>query len=229
MSIYGDIQAYDPEAVVTVFELWDKSKTDVLRFHAGVNEFMGDVVWQSNTYIAIPIKVSGFDFSGTQFPRPKMQVANYQGVFSGLVIEFDDLINYTVVKKCTLAKYLDAVNFVDGNPTANPLEHFPDEVYKIVQKTQENRLYIEFELGSPLDVAGVMLPRRQAIAGVCTHTYRSELCGYTGGPCANANDYPVFILKEDKCSQKVSGCKLRFGANGDLPYGGFVGMQLINS
>lgn len=228
MSIYGEIQRFDPESLVVLYEIINPNTQETFRFHAGVNEFMGEVVWQGKSYIALPIKASGFDYSGTSFPRPKLQIANFKGSISGLVIDLDDLIGFTVIKKSTLSKYLDAINFKDGNPTANPLEAFPDEIYKVGQKTQENKLYVEFELCSPLDLSNVMIPQRQAIAPVCTWVYRSEGCGYTGGAVADINDYPTSVLSEDRCSHKVSGCKLRFGINGNLRYGGFIGLQLIN-
>ena len=34
--------------------------------------------------------------------------------------EMDDLINAKVTRKQTFARYLDAVNFAEGNPEANP-------------------------------------------------------------------------------------------------------------
>jgi len=62
---------------------------------------------------------------------------------------------------------------------------------------------------------------------VCSWVYRGEGCGYTGGAVATSNDQPTDDLTKDMCSHKVSGCKLRFGANGDLRYAGFVGSALI--
>ena len=229
MSIYGEIQRFDPDALIVVYEIFkDGYEDNVFRFHAGVNEFNGNIVWQGQTYVAMPIQVSGFDYSGTEFPRPQMQVANFKGAMSGVVLELNDLLGFTVVKKSTLSKYLDAVNFKDGNPTANPLEAFPDEIYKVVQKLHENKVAITFELGSPLDLANVKIPQRQAIASVCTWRYRGEDCGYTGPAVADINDHPTTDLTKDKCSGKVSGCKLRFGVNGNLRYGGFIGLRLIN-
>ncbi len=42
-----------------------------------------------------------------------------------------------IIRRQTLAKYLDATNFEEGNPSADPAEHFPDEVWFIERKIGE--------------------------------------------------------------------------------------------
>lgn len=229
MSLYGELQKFDPDSVVAVFVLYDKDGNVAFRFHSGVNEFFGSIYWQGEEYAPMPIETEGFDLTSDKFPRPKIRIGNFQGAMSDVVVSYDDLIGYKVVRKKTLSRYLDAANFVGGNPNANPLEEFTDEVFYIVQKTQESKMFIEFELGSALDIAGVKIPLRQAIATVCCWKYRSEECGYTGDAVATQNDYPTTELTKDKCSKKVSGCKMRFGENGDLRFGAYPGMRLINT
>ncbi len=80
----------------------------------------------------------------------------------------------------TLARFLDAVNFKDGNPTADPNQHFPDEMWFIEQKTLETHQVVEFELSSVFDLMGVQLPYRQIIKNTCPWKYRGPECGYTG-------------------------------------------------
>ncbi len=80
----------------------------------------------------------------------------------------------------TLARFLDAVNFPDGNPTADPSQHFADEMWFVEQKTTETHQYVEFELSSVLDLMGVQLPYRQIIKNSCPWKYRGTECGYTG-------------------------------------------------
>lgn len=235
MSILGELQAFDQGKWVELFVL-DATNlgAGLFYFHAGVNELNSNIVWQSNEYVALPITASGFEYNGSKLPRPKLQLANVQGLFSALVKQYNDLVGCKIIRKRTAVKYLDAVNFSAGNPNANPSECLPDEIFYIVQKTAENKITIEFELGSALDLQGVLLPRRQVIATVCPFKYRGEECGYTGGPVANANDVTVGTYEEDRCSKRVSGCKLRFatGSNafqtGDLPFGGFVGAALLD-
>ena len=107
------------------------------------------------------------------------------------------------------------------NPTADANSHLPDEIYYVAQKTQENHAIVEFELGSPIDLEGVTIPRRQIVANLCLWQYRGDGCGYAGGAVADEFDMPTAVLANDKCSKRLSGCTLRFGSNSELPYGGF--------
>lgn len=228
MSIFGDLQKFGLDAIIELFVLdLTRYGEGLFYFHAGTNQLHGNIVWQGQTYTAIPIEVEGFEVSGTTFPRPKLKLANINGVFSTMTSQMKDLVGCKVTRKRTTSRYLDAVNFTSGNPTANPLEAYPDDVFYIVRKTAENRMTIEFELGSSLDLNGVMVPKRQVIAGVCPWVYRSEECGYTGGAVATQYDQPTTDISKDKCSHKVTGCKLRYGENGDLRFGGMPGAGLI--
>lgn len=114
-----------------------------------------------------------------------------------------------------------------SNPYADPNAHFPDEVWFIDRKASENGIFIQFELAAAFDVAGVQLPRRQCIQNTCTWVYRSAECGYSGGPVAKINDQPTSSWAEDRCGKRLTSCEIRFGANNELPYGGFPGVGLI--
>lgn len=229
MSILGELQSYNGSSWVELFVLDNTNNGgDITYFHAGVNEKLDPVVWQGTTYTPLPIQASGFGYTGTGSPpRPKLSVANVQGLISALVRDFNDLLGAKVTRKRTMVKYLDAVNFTSGNPTADSTQYLPDEVFYVVQKTAENKMVVEFELGSALDLHGMMIPRRQIIANLCAFRYRGEECGYTGGAVADATDTPTTVLADDVCSKKVTGCKLRFGATAELPFGGFVASSLV--
>lgn len=108
------------------------------------------------------------------------------------------------------------------NPTADPLSALPDEIFYVVQKTAENRLIIELELGTASDLTGAGIPKQSVLLN-CRFRYRGNGCGYAGGPVADYYDQPTTDPAKDACSHKTSGCKLRFGANADLPFGGFPG------
>lgn len=230
MTIQADIQALAGDAIIELFVVDATALGGSLsRFHAGTNALKGLVVWQGNSYAAMPIEVVGFEFSGKgKLPRPTMRVQNVDGLMGALVDTYDDLIGTLVNRKRTLAKYLDAANFPGGvNPTADPTAVFPDDVYTVNRKVSHTKLSIEFELAANFDVQGVMLPRRQIVQHVCTWGYRSAECSYAGGPVATALDVPTTDSALDVCGKRVSSCTLRFGANGPLPYGGFVGAGVI--
>ena len=85
-----------------------------------------------------------------------------------------------MIRRQTLTKYLDAANFPEGNPTADPGEHFQDEVWFIERKVSETKETVEFELTTAIDLNGEQLPGRQVIAGVCGWLIRG---GYRGPYC----------------------------------------------
>lgn len=222
-TITSEIQTLEPSAIIELFVLDATSfGGDLLRFHAGTNGLRQNLVWQGNTYTAFPVTASGFDYSGNgQLPRPKLQVANVTGAISLLVMTYDDLLGAKLIRKRTLAKYLDAVNFPGGtNPTADNTAEFADDVFFIDRKVSETRDVVEFELAAAFDVAGVQLPRRQIIQNVCIWRYRGTECGYAGTNYFNANDQSVGSLALDVCGKRLSSCEARFG-QGELPFGSF--------
>lgn len=199
-----------------------------IRFHNGTNESLGSVVWKGVVYTPWPINATEFATPSQGSPaRPKLQVGNFGGTISALCRQYEDLLGARLKRRRTLVKYLDAVNFTAGNPTANPAEEYPVETWIITRKANETPAAIEFELGSPLDLHGVKLPRRQVIASTCLWAYRSGECGYAGGPVADYLNRPTSDPTQDQCSRTVKGCKLRFGENGELPFGGFPGIASV--
>lgn len=411
MSILGELQLPNGQAFVELFEIDATAQGgDIIRFHAGTNGLRQPVVWQGNTYDPHPIMASGFEVSGQQLPRPKLAVANVNGLISALLMQ-SDLLGAKVTRKRTMVKYLDAVNFParknlltytedmrnvaggwgggiartltsiysdygerytraqkavssssdsfsyqfkftaytgqltltmkfradtsdklsfgfyngagwganadstatiisgpgtlvrstgalwyvrnlsatedtyvsitrnflgDGsgawifaypdeqssttigkgvlctaaqveegaaftgyqpilgatfirNPTADPNSYLPDEIWYISQKTSENAQIVEFELGVPIDLEGVMIPGRPIQANLCWWRYRGDGCGYAGPPVADANDNPTSILANDRCSHLISGCKLRWGSNAELPIGCFPSSRLTGT
>lgn len=234
-TLAQDIQGLAPGSIVELFEL-DATAIggDLLRFHAGTNGLRQPVVWQGNTYTPFPIEASGFEFNGQgQLPRPSIRAANVTGLLGVLVRNYQDLLGARVTRKRTLAKYLDAVNFPGGvNPSADPSQAFPDDVYTIDRKVSENKVFIEFELCSSFDVAGVQLPRRVVLQNGCPWRYRvadrSSGCTWTGTAYFDANDNPVASAAQDECGKRLSSCQCRFGATAALPYGGFPAAGLTS-
>lgn len=229
MSIDQDVQQLAPGDLVELYEIDATSLGgSIVRLHAGVNGLGDDVVWQGNTYSRFPIIATGFQKSGSgAMPRPVVQVANVTGLVGVLARTYNDLVGARFTRRRTFAKYLDAVNFAAGNPSADPTAHFADEVWIVDRKSTETRVMVEFELAAAWDVAGIMLPRRQVVQNVCTWGYRSSECGYTGGAVAAINDQPTTDPLLDQCGKRLASCKLRFGEYAELPYGGFPAAGLI--
>lgn len=229
-TITSEIQKLGPSAVIELFVL-DLSlfNQGVVRFHAGTNELLRQVVWQGNIYEPYPIVVEGFEFTGNgQSPRPKLRVANVKGTITALILSYQDLIGARITRKRTLAKYLDGVNFASGtNPMADATAEFADDVFFVDRKSKETREVVEFELAASFDLEGVSLPRRQIVQNVCPWAYRGAECGYTGSAYFNANDAIASSLATDMCGKRLSSCQKRFGTNAELPFGGFPAAGLI--
>ncbi len=230
MTIANDIQNLSPSAVLEMFSL-DLTSIGgtVLNFHPGLNEIKSSIIWQAVTYTPMPMKIEDMALNSSgQLPRPKVTISNVLGVIGAYCKTFDDLIGAKITRKRTFAKYLDAVNFVGGvNPTADPNVYFPDDIFFVDRKVTENRLVVQFELASAMDLEGIALPRRQFIQNVCGWRYRSAECGYAGGAVATLSDLPTTNINLDNCGLRLASCKLRFGAYSPLPFGGFPAVGLI--
>jgi len=193
-AVYEDLSVLEPNAIIELFQLHLDAtlhgSSDIYYFHNGVNAAVnGNVVWNGQSYVRLPLEVTGFDYSSSgSLPRPKLAVSNIGSNITAILLSVNlittgnDLGGAKVVRIRTLKKYLD------GQAGADPHAKFPDEIWYVDRKSNENRAIVEFELASKFDLAGVMLPRRQIIANVCQWKYRSAECGYTGPPVADAND-----------------------------------------
>lgn len=220
MSITGDIQQLEPGKLIELYEVdCTLIGGDMLRFHGHLQST--SIFWQGNEYKPWPIQCAGFErTSDAQQPQPTLTVADISGTISALCVFLDDMAGAKVTRHRTLAKYLDASNFPDGNPTADPTAEMGIEIWRIEQKSDEQPgVQVEFTLSSPLDFGGQQLPSFQIIP-ICQFDYRGPYCGYTGSAYFDANDNPVDDPALDVCSLKTSGCECRFGVNNPLPFGG---------
>lgn len=229
-TITAEIQSLSPTALIEMFLLDTTSLPEggVIGFHAGTNALQQPVVWQGVTYQPLPIEAEGFDISGKGvLPRPKVRIANINGLFSAAVRENDDLIGCKITRKRTFARFLDAINFPGGiNPDASPDQHLPDDVWFIDQKTSENRYVIEWELASAFDFQGVRLPFREVIQNSCVWRYKGPECGYTGGAFFDLSDNPC-AANADDCAKRLSSCRKRH-PSGVVPFGGFPGAVRVS-
>lgn len=230
VSIQSALQSLTPGAIVDMYEM-DATLygLGILRYSPFTNEKGLDIVWQGNTYFRMPITVEGYKKSsqGT-LARPTLTIANVGGLVSSLMRTTNSLLGTKVTRKRTLARYLDAVNFVSGiNPKADVNSHFPDEVYYVDRKAGENPEAVSLELAVAWDVTGVKLPLRQVIRDTCQWQYRDADCGYVGPPVAKIDDSLTTDPLSDRCSKHMSGCKLRWGANAQLPASFFPAVGLI--
>lgn len=249
MSLNSDYQKLEPGNTVRLFEV-DGSAfglDEVLRFHAynlshtpeEITAAGGDsaklaaksIWWQGKEYGAWPCQIEGLEMATSgSTAQPTLTLANLNGSITALCLSFEDMAQAKVTIHDTLAHYLDAKNFPEGNPTADP-EQEKKQVYYIDRKSLENDETVEFELASPADLRGLQIPTRQ-IHSLCTWCSRGwyrtgKGCDYAGTRYFDENGQPVDDPSQDKCGGLLSDCQKRFGENNPVPFGGFPGAALI--
>ncbi|HFV1312652.1 TPA: phage minor tail protein L, partial [Escherichia coli] len=105
--------------------LWEIDLTEVggerYFFCNEQNEKGEPVTWQERQYQPYPIQGSGFELNGKgTSTRPTLTVSNLYGMVTGMVEDMQSLVGGTVVRRKVYARFLDAVNFVNGNSDADP-------------------------------------------------------------------------------------------------------------
>lgn len=246
-SLASALQETAPGAIIELFQLElnvaQHGTNTTYYFHAGLNELSTNIIWNGQSYLPLPVEADGFEWSGQgSLPRPKLRVSNIFGTITTILLTLPEGLDGAKVTRIrTLARYLDSVNFsedtygyvasgysVSGyalitNENADPYAEWPREIYYVDRKSSETRDLVEFELASAFDLAGVRAPKRQCVTR-CQWIYRSTECGYTGTNYFNSKDEVVGNLSQDVCGKRVDSCKLRFGQDAQLPYGGYPGI-----
>ena len=232
--IVDELVKLNPSALVELFilDISELTVTEgitppagtVFRFYnGGLNELEDIVVWATNSYTPFPIEVTGYSAEGNkQSPRPILTISNLDAIIQELIIAYDDLLGAKVIRKRTFAKFLDGINFCDGNPYEDPTQEMPETIFYVNKKLSESIEVISFELASPWDVEDLKLPRRIMSRDTCPWKYRSSTCGYIGTDYWDAIDESVDTLEEDVCGKHLTSCQLRYPGDIPLPFGGFA-------
>ncbi len=251
MSLNSDYQKLELGNEVRLFSVDGTAfgTGEVLRFHSyNVPHTEAEIVaaggdesklpaksiwWQGQEYKAWPCQIDGVEASTSgSSAQPKLSVANLDGSVTALCLAYDDLLQAKVTIHDTLAHYLDARNFAGGNPAADATQE-KLQVWYIDAKTAETNEVVEFALSSPMDLQGLMIPTRQ-LHSLCNWCIRNKYrtgdgCDYAGSRYFDKNNNPVSDPSLDECNGTLSACKLRFGENNELSFGGFPGTSLIRS
>ncbi|EOU6386498.1 phage minor tail protein L, partial [Escherichia coli] len=113
------------------------------------NEKGEPVTWQGRQYQAYPIQGSGFELNGKgTSTRPTLAVSNLYGMVTGMVEDMQSLVGGTVVRRKVYARFLDAVNFVAGNPEADPEQELSDR-WVVEQMSELTAMTASFVLATP--------------------------------------------------------------------------------
>lgn len=240
-NIRETIQKLEPGSKVKLIELdCTEFGGDILRFHnynvehtkeelkayqeSGEEIQPKKIMWQGEAYSAWPYELTEIEWDGTgKSPQPSLEVANIDGSISSICLLLQNLFGAKVTEHTTFRQYLP-----DGDDPDETME-FTQNWY-ITRKSGENQSTVSFELSSPADFTGQQLPRRQ-IYSLChwamNGAYRGPDCAYTGTKYFTEKGVPTDNPAEDKCGGLCSDCKLRFGEDQPLSFGGFIASSLI--
>ncbi|EQC0009507.1 phage minor tail protein L [Escherichia coli] len=155
------------------------------------NEKGEPVIWQGRQYQVYPIQGTGFELNGKgSAARPTLTVSNLHGMVTGMAEDLQSLVGGTVVRRKVYARFLDAVNFVNGNSDADPEQEVISR-WRIEQCSELSAVSASFVLSTPTETDGAVFPGRIMLANTCTWTYRGDECGYHGPAVADEYDQPT--------------------------------------
>lgn len=185
-----------------------------------------------------PFQVSDMAMSTDQAAQPKLEVSNLDGTITALCLQFKDMLNAKVKVIDTFADFLDARNFEDGNPSADPSAYSYQQFW-LDTKNSEDDESVTWTLSSPADFQGQLLPTRQ-ITSVCEWALRGQYrtgdgCTYNGSAYFDVKGNPVADPALDVCSGMLGHCRKRFGAglvdpnSAQLDFGAFPASVLISN
>lgn len=179
------------------------------RFYNGANEQSQPLIWQKNTYEPYPVSGEGFVYSGKgPSSRPVLTLSNLFGIVTGIAVQSDGAVGGYVVRRMIKRRFLDAENFAQGNPSADPSQEVVSR-WVIEQISRLNNTIASFVLAAPGETDGAQLPNRVILSDVCPWRYRSPECGYKGPPVADCRGNKTADPDKDQCGKRLPDCRLR--------------------
>ncbi|MGL4585511.1 MAG: phage minor tail protein L [Acinetobacter ursingii] len=197
----------------------------------GSKVWMRNIIWQGQVFEPMALQVDGLEMNSTgKASSPTLSMANniagIQGAVSAYCLKFEDFAGAKLKVIRTLAKYLDAENFSDGNASADATQS-KTQTWYIEQKTSENAQTVTFELSNPIDFEGLQIPVRN-ITSYCDWCvrgdYRGEACQYIGLQYFTDKNQATDDPSQDKCRGDLTACRLR---SNEANFGGFPASNLF--
>ena len=213
------IQELSQDTFIDLFEVSGynpNSPFDSFRFtnHSGV-QFGG----KAYTPIACQIEMIEYTSEGQQ-PEPSLTVGDPDGIITDLILLYNNMEGASIHVIRTQARYLD------GQSNADPTAILTEADFIIARREQHApRKLITFALANPIEVDGAKLPGRICLR-TCIWVYRDpDTCGYSGNTRFTLSNQRTLDPALDKCAKSIIACRLRFGENAVLPFGGYPGLQ----
>lgn len=233
-------QSPSPDELVILYVL-DPLNTgeDTLYFCASTNGNGDSIMLGGTAYTPIPIEEEGFEWSGNSaFPRPKIRISNLNNALTSLVLTYQELVGRALRRMMIYRRFLD-----DGDQPDKG-QRFPDETWFIDRMVSQNPIWVEFELATPMDQQGKMLPGRVVIKDGCDYVYRKyssdfedepevqnrfdyskATCPYAGASMFDEFGNTVVDAEDDVCGKHFRDCTQRF-PTGTVPFRGAPGTGL---
>ena len=159
------------------------------RFHNNINLINGNIIFQGNTYYAMPIQIQGLEVSGSgTLPTPTLSLSTIEEASNALsllkcqIAALFDLVGAKITIKRTFLKHIDSINFAgkkqpDGYDEDQNAEFTPT-IFYVDRKIEENKVNLKYELRSIFDLRQKKLPSRLVLSNTCMWNYRGEGCCY---------------------------------------------------
>lgn len=240
MSFENEITKLFPGEIITLIEI-DGSRfgAQTYRFHAENISYTPEellaarggadlpekmITFRGEEYGPRPFGITGINMtSDGQAGKINLSVSNIDSQVSALIRSYDGMVGATVNIWITTANLLQEDGTVnDGD--YRKLKYFIERPKSVTPQIAE------FELSSPYDMSGIMIPARN-VTSVCHWAargwYRSgNGCTYNGNRYYNKDNEQVSDPSLDFCAGTVRACKLRFGENDQLDHGGCASASL---
>lgn len=177
-----------------------------------------EIIFRGEAYGARPFGITGISFSSDgKADKPQLTLSNLDSQVSAMIRAYNGMMQAKVTIWITAAEFLGANGAVQDGA-------YRKLVYYIERPNFCNQSVARFDLTSPYDMDGIMIPPRISQA-VCFWAqrgwYRSgKGCGYNGSAMFDKDNNPVSDPAQDFCAGTATACKLRFGENNELDYGG---------
>lgn len=229
------LQGLFPGEIMTLVDVdGTKFGADVYRFHNENIQFTPEeilaatqpggslqpktITFQGNEYGARPFGISGIDLNGNgKAGKPQLTLSNLDSRVSALIRSYNGMMQ----AKVTI--WITSREMLGSNGDVSPGD-FRKYVYYVERPNFVDQNLARFDLTSPYDMDGIMIPPR-VTQSVCFWAqrgwYRSGRgCGYNGSRMFDKDNNPVTDPSRDVCAGTVTACKLRFGDKNELDFGG---------
>lgn len=176
------------------------------------------ITFQGNEYGARPFGISGIGFNGNgKAGKVQLTLSNLDSQVSALIRSYNGLMQAKVTIWITQKDLLDD----SGNVASGDYRKL---IYYVERPNFVDQSLARFELTSPYDMDGIMIPSR-VTQSVCFWAqrgwYRSgKGCGYNGNRYFDKDNNPVADPSQDVCAGTKTACELRFGKGNELDFGG---------